>query len=863
VRFASLEAFGVHPDLLAAWQSGLGPELLPIQEKAVRAGVLDGRSVLAVAPASAGKTVIAEMAIGQAVMGRGRAWYLSPTRALTEQKHAELSARFGPLGVRTVITTGQHTAGDADLERGDFDLAVAVPEKARAMMAKNPALAAGARLVVVDELELLADPERGPALEMLLADVMGLGGCVQVVALTATAANSTDLAQWLGAEVVEDRNRPVELRLGVVTDGVFAYREHNTGGRGEEALEYEPLEGGPSSHLAGLALALARAGEQTMVFVRDKTSANNLAAALAEEAGLPPARGLMERLDECEATAAVSFLRRLAEAGVSFHHGDLRAKERLAVEEAVASGEARLLVATSTLAAGVNLPTRNVVIDPAQWHGAMAEGARPALRPLPLADFVAMAGRAGRLGYDEPFGRAMMMATTPMQRDALMAGYVDAEPPVIVPALVGLSAMDRAVALGMSALAAQGGLGAAWRGSLSARIGGLDEQRAWRAGAEGLRAAGLLDGEGRPTPALRAAAGGSMDAASLIHMQRFAAAGPRDADWLDLLAAAAAAPQMARMPLPIGRAELRERDYVTELLAWGEERGAGGDVMREMLRDPGVALMDRQRAAKLALVLLQWASSLSVVEVEEAVRLTAGRMEGLAGGAGWLMDVGAGMAAARGWPKVAVQRLGDAARAVRLGLPVADRAAGWAAVDETEEAGEVAKVRRAPPPATRPRPPAAAPQEDKPRATHAGPAALLLDERTPDRAIARGKVVKLTRVEFRLLWRLAQEPGACVSYYHLVCAMFGAEEYEGAHQVYSHASRVRGKLAAAVGKDGGGWVATVPREGVKLDLEASMVARVERPGAPPLDSELPTVGLRPTPRRGRGPLTPRDQKAVA
>jgi hypothetical protein len=281
---------------------------------------------------------------------------------------------------------------------------------------------------------------------------------------------------------------------------------------------------------------------------------------------------------------------------------------------------------------------------------------------------------------------------------------------------------------------------------------------------------------------------------------------------------------MGRMPMPMGRGELRERDYVTELLAWGEERGVGGEVMREMLRDPAVPLMDRQRAAKLALVLLQWASGRTVVEVEEAVRLTAGRMESLAGAAGWLMDVGAGMAAAKGWPKVAVQRLSDAARAVKLGLPVAEKAEMWGGEDEGEVPPAMVKVRRVKAAAVTP----VAPKQAKKAAPAVVAPVLLLDARAPDRVVACGKTVKLTQIEFRLLWRLAEEPGACVTYYELVCAMFGADEYEGAHQVYSHASRVRRKLAAALGEDCGEGVATVPKEGVKLDLAANLVTRVER-----------------------------------
>ena len=835
MRFASLEAFGLHEDILSAWDEAFGTEMLPIQEKAVRASLLLGRSVLCVAPAGAGKTVVAEMAIACAIKKRGRAWYLVPTRALGEQKYADLSARFSVAGLRAYITTRDHSDADQLLLRGEFDLAVAVPEKMRALAKTNPGLITQATLVVVDELQLLGDSERGPVLELLLADLLTFGRA-QIVALAAAAANATSLAGWLRAELVEDRLRPVELRLGVVASGTFTYREHNSGRWGKETIQYQPLDDSLGGHLAGLALAFASRGEQTLVFVRDRAGANALATRLADAQALPCADRLLSRLAACEPTQSTSFLRELAAGGVGLHHSDLQAPARAAVEEALASGELQLVVCTSTLAAGLNLPARNVIIDPVQWQTSAGPVSHPAQVPLPLADLLAMAGRAGRLGHGDRFGRAMLLAATPVQREALLDAYVRAEPPPIEPALLRLPPEDMLAALGVSSCAAEHGLDAAWRATFSSRLTSAQEAP-WRQAFSSLERAGFFDAQQRPTALLRAAAGGSASVATLAWLKRFADAGSQGGDWLDLLALACSAPQMARLPFAFSRAELRHVDYVAELFRWGGERGLGGPVMAAVFHSPSLSLNARQRAAKLALAILHWASGQSAAEVEAAVQIPAGRLEALASTAAWLMDVAVSMAGAAGWSDPSVQALRDAAWAVRLGLPPGDAIpeqpvparlsqallthlgpgqrecfsaqparVSQPAAEKISAAGTCTAVVDGPTNLSEP----AAPVID-------------LDDANPDRARVLGVEVRLTTTQFRMLWRLAEEPGNFVRYRPLISFLFGAEEYEGPHQVYAHLSRLRAKLRDAAGQDAEKWLVTLRGVGIKLDLPADRV----------------------------------------
>ncbi|MCX7599633.1 MAG: DEAD/DEAH box helicase [Armatimonadetes bacterium] len=835
MRFASLEAFGIHEDFISAWEQALGPKMLPIQEKAVRAGLLNGQSVVCVAPAGAGKTVVAEMAIACALKNRSRAWYLVPTRALAEQKHGDLLRRFAAAGLRGYITTRDHSTADQLLLQGEFDLAVAVPEKMRALARAAPSLIGQAALVVVDELQLLGDAERGPVLEMLIADLLTFGRA-EIVALTACASNAAALADWLRARLVEDHFRPVELRLGVLTEGVFTYREQNSGQWGEEAVEYQPLDDSLAGHFAGLALAFASRGEQTLVFVRDRASANALAARLSESQVLRPAEGLLSRLAEGEPTASTDFLRAIASGGIGLHHSDLQAPERMAVEEALATGELQLVVCTSTLAAGLNLPARNVIIDAVQWQTSTGPARHPAQVPLPVADFLAMAGRAGRPGHGDRFGRAILLAATPVQREALLDAYVRAGPPVIEPALLCLQSEDALVALGVSGCAAEHGLEAAWRATFSARFAPAGEPP-WRKAIARLANAGFLDAEQRPTALLRAAMGSSADAATLVWLKRFADAGPQGGDWFDLLAVACSAPYMARLPFPFSRAELRHADYVAELLRWGGELGLGGPIMAAVFHSPALAAHGRQRAAKLALALLHWASSRSRADVEAAVRLPLGRLEGLASSVAWLMEVAVSMAIAAGWSEYAAQGLRDAARAIRFGLPPAEGVveqpapAGLTHVFQPwggRAARELGAGREGPAAPPLPKEQSVARVSSAVPGAADGPSGHIvpvigLDDASPDRATVLGVEVRLTTTQFRLLWRLAKEPCTCVRYRPLISFLFGAEEYEGPHQVYPHLSRLRAKLREVAGEQTDDWLVTLRGVGVKLNLRPDQV----------------------------------------
>ena len=177
-------------------------KLYPPQAKAVRAGLLGGRSVMVSAPTASGKTLIASMAM-MAHLGRraGRAVYLSPLRALASEKHREFE-KFSAVSLGGSPPRSAISAGGSRFVAGRARILVLTNEAMDAALRGSAAWTREIGLVVVDEVHLLGDPDRGPTLEMVLSRLARASPRPQLVCLSATVTNAAELAGWLGCRLV-------------------------------------------------------------------------------------------------------------------------------------------------------------------------------------------------------------------------------------------------------------------------------------------------------------------------------------------------------------------------------------------------------------------------------------------------------------------------------------------------------------------------------------------------------------------------------------------------------------------------------------------------------------------------------------
>lgn len=383
--------------------------LYPPQAEAVEAGVAEGESVVAAVPTASGKTLIAELAMLSAVEDGGKALYVVPLRALASEKSEE----FRRLPIDVGVSTGDYDERDEHL--GDNDVIVATSEKVDSLVRNGVSWVRDVSCVVLDEVHLIDDSNRGPTLEVTTAKLRRLSD-PQFVALSATVANADEFAGWLDAALVESDWRPVDLKKGVAANGHVEFDDGTTA-EGDDA---ETLVRGTVEE-----------GGQALVFVNSRRSAEATAERLSE-LGFD-ASGVEHTIRDTATTDTGERLADCVAGGVAFHHAGLKNEHRAAVEDAFRSRDIVAVCATPTLAAGVNMPARRVVVRDHMRYSDTG------MKPLPVLEVHQMFGRAGRPGLD-PHGEAVLVAGS-ADPDELREKYIDGEPEPVYSKLASRKAL--------------------------------------------------------------------------------------------------------------------------------------------------------------------------------------------------------------------------------------------------------------------------------------------------------------------------------------------------------------------------------------------------------------------------------------
>ncbi|HSB57132.1 MAG TPA: DEAD/DEAH box helicase [Nitrosopumilaceae archaeon] len=400
-------------------------ELYPIQVDSVNAGILDGKSVLVSAPTAGGKTLIAMLVmIDHLFKNKGKIVYLNPLRALSTEKFSEFqkldSLDFGRK-ISAQISTGDF--GDADKNLGKNDIIVLTNEKMDSLIRHGAEWINDISLVIVDEVHLLGDQDRGPALEIILTKLKLLQQKPQILALSATVTNAKEIASWIGCDLIENNWRPVPLWEGVYYGGTVRMQNGKN-------FEVETSVRGPS---VDLGIDSIKNGGQTILFAETRARSAILAAKAADVVGknldedekieLNKISGQI--LEANEHTDLVKNLATLVKKGVAFHHAGLNQKCRETIESEFRNGKIKLLASTPTLAAGVNLPARRVIISNINRYDAKF-GTN---KPISILEYKQLCGRAGRPQYDK-FGEAIIIGNS--NSDELIDYYVNGTPEPII-----------------------------------------------------------------------------------------------------------------------------------------------------------------------------------------------------------------------------------------------------------------------------------------------------------------------------------------------------------------------------------------------------------------------------------------------
>jgi helicase len=429
------------PDWLPSHLQEAGiEELYPPQAAAVEAGVTRGENLVASVPTASGKTLIAQLAMLSAIGGAGSAGdtgasagspgsqpggaaggtalYIVPLRALASEKQGEFE-QFEAHGLDVGVSTGNYESDGGWL--AEKDIVVATSEKVDSLVRNDAPWIGDLACVVSDEVHLVDDAERGPTLEVTLAKLRRINPGMQTVALSATIGNADELADWLDAELVDTDWRPIELQKGVH----YGQALHLEDGSQQE-LRVRDTE----KPTAAIVRDTLEDEGSTLVFVNSRRNAEAAAGRLAsttapflspeEEQSLAT---VAEEIRDVSDTETSEDLAAAVEGGAAFHHAGLAQEHRALVEDAFQERLLKVVSATPTLAAGVNTPSRRVVVR--DWR--RYDGTAGGMTPLSVLEVHQMMGRAGRPGLD-PYGEAVLLANGHDELDELFERYVWADP---------------------------------------------------------------------------------------------------------------------------------------------------------------------------------------------------------------------------------------------------------------------------------------------------------------------------------------------------------------------------------------------------------------------------------------------------
>lgn len=387
--------------------------LYPPQEDAVRAGVLNNVNLVLAIPTASGKTLIAELCMIKSILNKGKAIYLVPLRALASEKFEEFK-KWESLGIRVGLSTGDLDSSGSEL--GRYDILVCTNEKADSLLRHHADWISKITVIIADEIHLINSTDRGPTLEVVLARLRQINPTAQIIALSATISNANQLAEWLEAELVLSDWRPVILKEGVLHNGVISYLD----GSSQSVPLIDP------EYSICLAVDTIKNRGQALIF--DSTRRNAVSIASRVSSILSSYLSNVEKkrlkllarelLHGGELTQISKQLASCIEGGVAFHHAGLNYNQRKVVEENFKNNLIKVVCATPTLAAGVNLPARRVIIRNYRRYDSNF-----GYRLIPVLEYKQMAGRAGRPKYDIE-GESVLIAKSAGEENILMERYI-------------------------------------------------------------------------------------------------------------------------------------------------------------------------------------------------------------------------------------------------------------------------------------------------------------------------------------------------------------------------------------------------------------------------------------------------------
>lgn len=393
-------------------------KLNPVQVQAMEKGLLEGRRLLLASPTGSGKTLIAELGIISYLLNHGgKAIYVTPLRALTSEKYRAF-LDWQELGFKVAMSTGDYDSDDSWLE--NYDIIITTYEKLDSLWRHRPSWLKDVNYFALDEFHYINDGERGPVVESVAIRAKKRN----LIALSATISNYEEISKWLNSEYVYIPWRPVPLIEGTMfKDKKGSYTVIFNDGTVKRVKGDDPIISYTIESLIN--------GGQVLVFRNSRRLAETTARKIAQSMGLVD-------LDDKYLLKVAEEIRNLEDAGseeredlanlvirgVAYHHAGLSRSMREIIEREFLNRKIKVIVATPTLAAGVNLPARTVIVGDIYRFNRHVIGY---WEDISVMEYKQMGGRAGRPGFDEK-GESIILVRDKNEAEEVFKKYILSPP---------------------------------------------------------------------------------------------------------------------------------------------------------------------------------------------------------------------------------------------------------------------------------------------------------------------------------------------------------------------------------------------------------------------------------------------------
>ncbi len=431
-----LSKYGLWDEFVKLYKEKRGTTLWPPQVSALESGALDDKNFLMVSSAGSGKTHIAEIIIFHSVMNKTKpAVYLAPYNALVEQKAEDFKDLFESpqLGFKVSKSTLEDEIDDLT-KLSKSNIIVMTYEKFDYYLRNYPIFVSSLSCVIIDEFHMIGEVTRGPPLEILVALLKEKFPTVKLVGLSAVIPNSKDISLWLDANICNMgkwRKNPLYEGIYDLTKKSIEFYDQN-----KNLITKESVNSYCGDIVCNIIIDFIKKWgsiensnkPQVLVFAPKRKYCVDLAEKISEYLGkVEIVRGSMisvnvleeisKKLDSSDGgdTYLIKTLKKtISTSGVAFHHAGLSSKVKRILEKEFEESNLLVLVSTTTLAAGINLPVKRVIItEPKVGLGDMF-----------VSDYKNLAGRAGRPKYTSEPGECVIVSDRPIFTESYKKNYI-------------------------------------------------------------------------------------------------------------------------------------------------------------------------------------------------------------------------------------------------------------------------------------------------------------------------------------------------------------------------------------------------------------------------------------------------------